>query len=367
MACYVILATGDTMLAFSFRVTFVLLGILISSHPADARDAEGEAALRSSALSLETSRKSYAEFQRWHELASENLQSRMKELATKLRESQKIGPYQSEGAKTRYEVNEMITRIREATHSFNANSMKVQMNGDVVSNLDYRRSRYFDQVRNISIQSDQALSALNLPKDVKADVDFARATHNLSPAERLVALNAYEGRLLGEAIKTPDQLKGLEKIRDVRLSTYETEQSVRIRNGQVLKMQSPSGALVQGVVAGVLPDGRVVLENKWHSSIADLKNLDPGRIVDLNKMAQVNIYDDVGKFSVGHSAHEITLRHTTKKIVDTVKSGHVANLVRGAYDNGYGTRHHVWAITADRRMGESVNTFSGFHELPTGQ
>lgn len=267
---------------------------------------------------------SFTSHLRLQEMQMNSIQNLMNEISTKRASLHQSTAYTVRSGQLNLELNTLVNRLQEHTRSFSSGSARVTMDAkaadDVVS---ARRAQYHQQLRNLSAMDATTLNNMRLPAEIRHDVELMRNIKDLPPDQQNQRMRQYEGRTFGESISRPDQLRGMTRAGEVKLTSGEVGRTVALKVGQNLTIQTPSGGVVRGNVMGVLPGGRVVIENIWPNELARLQNLSsqPGRIIDLNAASTVRV-DHVSQTR----PTEYNVRYTTQQITSYIRSGQLREL-----------------------------------------
>jgi hypothetical protein len=276
---------------------------------------------------------SYQSHLRAQEMHVNSIQNLINEIDSKQRSLRTTTAYTVRSGQLNLEINTLVNRLQQQISTFSSGSARVTINAQANDDaLNARRNQYHQQLRNLSAMDANSLRNLKLPVEIRDGVELMRNIKDLPADQQNQRMRLYEGRTFGEPISRPEQLRGLSQSGEVKLTSGETNRTVSVRVGQTLTIQTPSGGVVRGSVAGVLPSGQVVIQNVWPSELARLTNLasQPGRIVDLNAASTVIVNSNAQS-----QPNQYNVRFSTAHITDAIRTGKLsATALRGRASGG---------------------------------
>lgn len=300
---------------------------------------------------------------RFQSMQLEKLSSQMDDLwkaQRQLADLPKESRYTSRSAELIKTVGELENKIRMTSTVYATENLKVRMDATKADDVvKMHRENYLQRVAQIAKMDGAAIRTMNLPKEVSRDIEALRSLSGLTPQARQQLWNQYEGRTFGEKIPLNDPARLKEVTKNARLNaniaidTYHTTEKVNIREGQFIRLQTPTGGVVQGYVIGILADGRVLIKNVYGKALQEVPGLSGARAVDLSKAKQLLIYADQSKLALGQTERELSVRLGKKDINDAIRSDKLTTIARRLPTNGnYASRDRVTPGVIDKRGGE---------------
>lgn len=294
----------------------------------------------------------------------DRLSSLMDEMWRETQKLKETKAYTSQSGAIHNRLGELSGRIRETAASFHSHGFRVTMDASKMADVvELRRNHYLRNVDRLAAMDAKGFSTLNLPKDVVRDVSVMREIRHLPLVERNQLWNQYEGRTFGERVdmrneaRVKEQIAGIKtKGGSVRLNTYHTSVDVSLTHGNFIRMQTPDGAIVQGKVIGVLPNGKVLIENVFGQLIKGLTaGLEGARIIDLAKARELKVYGSESQAARGAADLELSVRLGRRDLVQAIKRDELTLLAqRKPTKGGYLDRRVVGPAVIDKRMGEQI-------------